>query len=81
MPAPYHRPLRHQPDIPTERRDPGGEARAERRSHGLDYRPFVYSEITPILRPQQQPTGLGAKGLTLPQLAMPGKRWLFENPR
>ena len=49
-----------------------GEAWTERRSHGLDHRPFVFSDITPILRPQQRPTGLGAKGLTLPQLAMPG---------
>jgi hypothetical protein len=28
-------------------RGPGDEARTERRSHGLDHRPFVYSEITP----------------------------------
>jgi hypothetical protein len=26
-----------------------GQARAERRSHGLNHRPFAYSEITPIL--------------------------------
>src|SRR6266511_1923952 len=56
----------------SDARGPGGEARTERRSHDLDHRPFVYSEITPTLRPQQRPTGLGAKGLMLPQLAMPG---------
>ena len=49
-----------------------GQARTERRSHGLGHHPFAYSDITPILRPQQRPIGLGAKGLTLPQRAMPG---------